>query len=286
MSELLNLLAEPFGYQFMVKAILGGGAVGAVCAVLSCFVTLKGWSLLGDALSHAVVPGVAIAYLAGAPFLLGAALSGLFAVLGIGAIERATRLRSDAVIGVVFTAFFALGLLLISLYPSNLRLTTILFGNLLGIADADLWQLFAVGAGCLLVVAVKWKDLLLYCFDAQHARAIGLPTGRLHLLLLGLLSLTAVAALQAVGALLVVAMLITPGATAFLLTDRFPRMLVLAGVMGAATAMAGAYASYFLDGSTGGLIVLAQTGLFLLALVLAPKHGLLRRAKFAEEAVP
>jgi ABC-type Mn2+/Zn2+ transport system permease subunit len=286
MTELLDLLAEPFGYQFMVKAILGGGAVGAICAVLSCFVTLKGWSLLGDALSHAVVPGVAIAYLAGAPFLLGAVLSGLFAVLGIGAIERATKLRSDAVIGVVFTAFFALGLLLISLYPSNLRLTTILFGNLLGIADADLWQLFAVGAGCLLVVAVKWKDLLLYCFDAQHARAIGLPTGRLHLLLLGLLSLTAVAALQAVGALLVVAMLITPGATAFLLTDRFPRMLVLAGVMGAATAMVGAYASYFLDGSTGGLIVLAQTGLFLLALVLAPKHGLLRRAKFAGEAVP
>lgn len=285
MSELLDLLAEPFGYQFMVKAILGGGAVGAVCAVLSCFVTLKGWSLLGDALSHAVVPGVAIAYLAGAPFLLGAVLSGLFAVLGIGAIERATKLRGDAVIGVVFTAFFALGLLLISLYPSNLRLTTILFGNLLGIADADLWQLFAVGAGCLLVVAAKWKDLLLYCFDAQHARAIGLPTGRLHLLLLGLLSLTAVAALQAVGALLVVAMLITPGATAFLLTDRFPRMLVLAAVMGAVTAMAGAYASYFLDGSTGGLIVLAQTGLFLLALVLAPKHGLLRRAP-AEEAVP
>lgn len=279
MSELLDLLAEPFGYQFMVKAILGGGAVGAVCAVLSCFVTLKGWSLLGDALSHAVVPGVAIAYLAGAPFLLGAVLSGLFAVLGIGAIERATKLRGDAVIGVVFTAFFALGLLLISLYPSNLRLTTILFGNLLGIADADLWQLFAVGAGCLLVVAVKWKDLLLYCFDAQHARAIGLPTGRLHLLLLGLLSLTAVAALQAVGALLVVAMLITPGATAFLLTDRFPRMLVLAAIMGAVTAMAGAYASYFLDGSTGGLIVLAQTGLFLLALVLAPKHGLLRRAR-------
>lgn len=278
MTALLDLLAEPFGYQFMVKAILGGGAVGAVCAVLSCFVTLKGWSLLGDALSHAVVPGVAIAYLAGAPFLLGAVLSGLFAVLGIGAIERATRLRSDAVIGVVFTAFFALGLLLISLYPSNLRLTTILFGNLLGIADADLWQLFGVGAGCLLVVAVKWKDLLLYCFDAQHARAIGLPTGRLHLLLLGLLSLTAVAALQAVGALLVVAMLITPGATAHLLTDRFPRMLVLAAAMGAVTAMAGAYASYFLDGSTGGLIVLAQTGLFLLALVLAPKHGLLRRA--------
>lgn len=285
MTALLDLLAEPFGYQFMVKAILGGGAVGAVCAVLSCFVTLKGWSLLGDALSHAVVPGVAIAYLAGAPFLLGAVLSGLFAVLGIGAIERATRLRSDAVIGVVFTAFFALGLLLISLYPSNLRLTTILFGNLLGIADADLWQLFAVGAGCLLVVAAKWKDLLLYCFDAQHARAIGLPTGRLHLLLLGLLSLTAVAALQAVGALLVVAMLITPGATAHLLTDRFPRMLVVAAAMGAVTAMAGAYASYFLDGSTGGLIVLAQTGLFLLALALAPKHGLLRRGR-AEEAVP
>ncbi|WP_437362577.1 metal ABC transporter permease [Inquilinus limosus] len=285
MTGLLDLLAEPFGYQFMVKAILGGGAVGAVCAVLSCFVTLKGWSLLGDALSHAVVPGVALAYLAGAPFILGAVIAGMLAVVGIGAIERATRLRGDAVIGVVFTAFFALGLLLISLFPSNLRLTTILFGNLLGIADADLWQLFAVGAGCLLVVAVTWKDLLLYCFDAQHARAIGLPTGRLHLLLLGLLSLTAVSALQAVGALLVVAMLITPGATAYLLTDRFPRMLGLAAAMGTVTAMAGAYASYFLDGSTGGLIVLFQTGLFLVALALAPKHGLLRRAR-VEEAGP
>lgn len=288
-GEIWETLASPFGYEFMTKAMFGGALVGAMCGFLSCFVTLKGWSLLGDALSHAVVPGVAIAYLAGAPFAVGAFITGLIAVLGIGAIERNTALKNDAVIGVVFTGFFAAGLFLISVYPSNLRLKTILFGNLLGISDGDLIQLAVVGAVCLLVVALRWKDLLLFCFDAEHARSIGLNTRLLHLVLLALLSLTAVAALQAVGALLVVAMLVTPGATALLLTDRFGRMLLIAPLLGAGSAIAGAYASFFLDGSTGGAIVALQTALFVAALALAPKHGLIaarrRRASAAAGAV-
>ncbi|MBH0237870.1 metal ABC transporter permease [Methylobrevis sp. L22] len=283
------LLAEPFGYGFMIKAIAGGAAVGALCGLLSCFVTLKGWSLLGDALSHAVVPGVAIAAIFGLPFVAGAVVAGVFAVGAIGFVERNSLLKNDAVIGVVFTAMFALGLFLISVFPSNLRLTTILFGNLLGVADADLWQVAAVGALAVGIVALKWKDLLLFCFDAGHARSIGLDTRLLHGVLLGLLSLAAVAALQAVGALLVVAMLITPGATALLLTDRFGRMLVIAPALGALAAALGAYASFFLDGSTGGLIVALQTAIFFVAFLFAPRRGVLagrRRAAAAAEAAP
>lgn len=282
-SSLGATLASPFGYDFMVKAILGGGAVGALCGFLSCFVTLKGWSLLGDALSHAVVPGVAIAALFGAPFAVGAFVTGLLAVLGIGLIERNSVLKNDAVIGVVFTTFFAAGLFIISVFPSNVRIKTILFGNLLGISDADLLQVAAVGLIALVFIGLKWKDLLLYCFDPSHARSIGIRTDVLHLALLALLSLAAVAALQAVGALLVVAMLITPGATALLLTDRFGRMLILAPVLGGIAAMAGAYASFFLDGSTGGLIVVLQTVLFVAAFLFAPRHGMLaaRRRKAA-----
>lgn len=272
---LWDMILAPFGYEFMVKAILGGGAVGALCGFLSCFVTLKGWSLLGDALSHAVVPGVALAALFGAPFAVGAFLTGLLAVVAIGIVERNSVLKNDAVIGVIFTTFFAAGLFIISVFPSNLRLKTILFGNLLGISDADLLQVAGVGVVCCAAVALKWKDLLLYCFDPSHARSIGLDTRLLHLLLLALLSLAAVAGLQAVGALLVVAMLITPGATAFLLTDRFGRMLVIAPALGATAAMAGAYASFFLDGSTGGAIVALQTLVFVVALLFAPKHGFL-----------
>ncbi len=274
-TALFDLIGEPFAYGFMTKAILGGGAVGALCGMLSCFVTLKGWSLLGDALSHAVVPGVALAALVGAPFAVGAFLTGLLAVLGIGFVERNSVLKNDTVIGVVFTAFFAAGLFLISVFPSNVRLKSILFGNLLGISDGDLVQVAVVGLICLVVIGLKWKDLLLYCFDPSHARAVGLDVRLIQLTLLSLLSLAAVAALQAVGALLVVAMLITPGATALLLTDRFGLMLWIAPALGALAAMTGAYASFFLDGSTGGAIVVLQTLMFLIALVFAPRHGLL-----------
>lgn len=286
-ASLVSLLAEPFSYIFMIKAIFGGAAVGALCGILSCFVTLKGWSLLGDALSHSVVPGVAVAALIGGPFALGAFIAGLLAVLGIGIVERNSVLKNDAVIGVVFTAFFAAGLFIISVFPTNIRIQTILFGNLLGISSADLLQVGIIGLICIITFVVKWKDLLIYCFDPNHARATGLKVNALHLTLLILLSLAAVAALQAVGALLVVAMLITPGATAQLLTERFGRMLFIAPILAALACMGGAYASYFLNGSTGGAIVVLQTTMFILALVFAPKKGILatrrRRDVFNKE---
>jgi ABC-type Mn2+/Zn2+ transport system permease subunit len=268
-------LLTPFHYEYMVKAILVSGLIGGVCAFLSCFITLKGWSLMGDALSHSVVPGVAIAYLAGWPFSVGAFFTGLLAALGMSFVKRKTRLREDAVIGVVFTSFFALGLLLISVNPSGVDLRTVVFGNILGISDSDITQVIAISIVTLAVLGAKWRDLLLYCFDAQQARALGFNTTLLHVLLLTLLSATAVAAMQTVGAILVIGMLITPGATAYLLSDRFERMLGIAVTLGVGTSLAGAYASYFFDGSTGGCIVTLQTILFLLALVFAPKHGLL-----------
>ena len=271
MSDLLI----PFHYDYMVKAILVSGLIGGVCAFLSCFITLKGWSLMGDALSHAVVPGVSLAWLLGLPFSVGAFVAGILAALSMGWMKNHSRLREDAIIGVVFTTWFALGLLLLSLYPSNLNLRTIIFGNILAISDPDIAQVLIISALSIAVLGVKWRDLLLYCFDEKHARSVGLNTRFLHFLLLALLSATAVAALQTVGACLVVAMLVTPGATAYLLTDRFGKMIGIATTTGALCGVLGAYASYFLNGSTGGCIVVLQTFVFLVALVLAPKHGLL-----------
>jgi ABC-type Mn2+/Zn2+ transport system permease subunit len=272
---MMETLLTPFNYEYMVKAILVSGLIGGVCAFLSCFITLKGWSLMGDALSHAVVPGVSIAWLLGLPFSVGAFIAGVLAALGMGWIKSNSRLREDAVIGVVFTTFFASGLLLLTLFPSNINLQTIIFGNILAIADPDILQVLIISAISLLVLGLKWKDLLLYCFDEIHARSIGLNTRFLHFLLLALLSATSVAALQTVGATLVVAMLVTPGATAYLLTDRFGKMLFIATATGVFCGVVGAYTSYFLNGSTGGCIVVLQTVVFLTVLVLAPKHGLL-----------
>lgn len=281
-------MLTPFEYDYMVKAMLVSGLIGGVCAFLSCFITLKGWSLMGDALSHAIVPGVALAGLAGLPFSVGAFFAGILAALGMGWVKNHSRLREDAVIGVVFTTFFAFGVLLLTLYPSHLKLKTILFGNILAISNPDLVQVLVISAVSLLVLALKWRDMLLYCFDEAHARSLGLNTRMLHFLLLALLSATAVAALQTVGACLVVAMLVTPGATAYLLTDRFGKMLVIATATGAGCGLAGGYASFFFDGSTGGCIVVLQTLVFLAVLALAPKHGLLasRRQRRLATATP
>lgn len=281
---MLDDLLAPLGYDYMLRAILVSGLVGAVCGFLSCFVTLKGWSLMGDALSHAVVPGVSLAWLAGWPFSAGAFLAGMLAAAGMGWVRDHSRLREDAVIGVVFTTWFALGLLLLTLFPSHLNLRTIIFGNVLAISDPDILQVLVISAVSLLVLGLKWKDLLLCSFDESHARSLGLSTRFNHFLLLALLSATAVAALQTVGACLVVAMLVTPGATAYLLTDRFGRMIGIAVMLGAGCGVAGAWASYFLNGSTGGCIVVLQTLVFLAALVLAPKHGLLAARRKRKEA--
>lgn len=272
---MIEPLLTPLQYDYMLKAIFVSGVIGGVCAFLSCFITLKGWSLMGDALSHSVVPGVAVAYYAGWPFAAGAFVTGLLAAVGMGFVKANTRLREDAVIGVVFTAFFALGLLLISLYPSQVDLRSIVFGNILGISNPDIVQVLIISGVTLLVLGFKWRDLLLFCFDPNQARALGLNTTVLHFTLLTLLSATAVAALQTVGACLVVAMLVTPGATAYLLTDRFGKMIGIATSMGVGTSIVGAYGSYFFDGSTGGCIVTLQSALFVAALVFAPKHGLI-----------
>lgn len=272
---MMDTLLVPFQYEYMLKAIWVSALIGGVCGLLSCFITLKGWSLMGDALSHAVVPGVALAAMLGLPFAAGAFIAGLLAAAGMGFLKARTQLREDAVIGVVFTTFFAAGLLMISLRPSGVSLRTIVFGNILGISDPDVKQVAAISAVTLAVLALKWKDLVLFCFDPNQARTLGLNTTALHFTLLTLLAATAVASLQTVGACLVVATLVTPGATAYLLTDRFGRMLMIAGLIGVATGCLGAYASYFLNGSTGGCIVVLQTLLFLTALVFAPKHGML-----------
>lgn len=280
---MIETLLIPLQYEYMLKAIVVSALIGGVCAFLSCFITLKGWSLMGDALSHSVVPGVAVAYYAGWPFAAGAFATGLLAALGMAFVKTKTRLREDAVIGVVFTAFFAFGLFLISRYPSQVDLRSIIFGNILGISNADILQVVLISAVTIAVLGLKWRDFLLFCFDVNQARALGLNTTLLHFALLTLLSATAVAALQTVGAVLVVAMLVTPGATAYLLTDRFSRMIGLAVTMGVSTSAMGAYASYFFDGSTGGCIVTLQSFLFVLALIFAPKHGM-RAARASRRA--
>jgi len=235
---------------------------------------------MGDALSHAVVPGVVIAYIFGFPFALGAFIAGLLAAGAMAFIRAQSRIREDATIGIVFTSFFALGLVLISLFPSGVDLKTILYGNILAIADPDILQVVGISAVTLLVIGFKWRDLMLYCFDPNQARTLGLRANVLHITLLALLAATCVSALQAVGAILVLAMLITPGATAYLLTDRFGTMMWLSAALGVATSLAGAYASYFINGQTGGCIVTLQTLVFLTVFVLEPKRGILasRRA--------
>ncbi len=270
----MNEILTPFHYDYMIRAIWVSVLIGGVCGFLSSFVTLKGWSLMGDALSHAVVPGVAMAYILGLPFALGAFIAGLLAAGTMAFIKTKSRIREDATIGIVFTSFFAIGLLLISLFPARVDLKTILYGNILGIANPDILQVIIISVVTLVVLVAKWKDLMLFCFDPNQARALGLPVGILHITLLSLLAATAVAALQAVGACLVVAMLVTPGATAYLLTDRFGKMLWLSSFMGAGTSFVGAYASYYFNGATGGCIVTLQTLVFLAAFIFAPKHGI------------
>ena len=282
---MLSNLLIPFQYEYMVKAILVSGFIGGVCALLSCFVVLKGWSLLGDALSHAVVPGVAVAYIIGIPFSVGAFISGMLAAGAMGFVKKRTRIREDAVIGIVYTTFFALGVLLISLFPSNITLSTIVMGNILGIADRDIIQTLIIAGSSLAIILLKWKDLRLFSFDPAQARAIGLNTNALYLLLLTLLALTAIAALQTVGSILIVAMLVTPGAAAYLLTDTFSSMMRLAAAIGSITSASGAYISYFLNGSAGGCIVVLQFLFFLAVLFFAPRHGILAAKLNAAKAV-
>lgn len=271
----MSVLLEPFGYAYMLNAMWVSALVGAICAFLSAYLMLKGWSLIGDALSHSIVPGVAGAYMLGLPFSLGAFLAGGLAAGAMLFLNQRTKLKEDAIIGIIFTSFFGLGLFMVSLSPASVNVQTIVLGNVLAITPFDTLQLAIIGGVTLLVLALKWKDLMVTFFDEAHARTIGLNPTALKLLFFTLLSASTVAALQTVGAFLVIAMVVTPGATAYLLTDRFPRLILISMTIGAGTSFTGAYASYFLDGATGGIIVVLQTLIFLLAFLFAPKHGLL-----------
>ncbi|MCG7411694.1 metal ABC transporter permease [Moraxella nonliquefaciens] len=275
MSELFVLLAEPFAYEYMVKAMVLSSLVGGVCAFLSAYLMLKGWSLIGDALSHAVVPGVAIAYALGLPYAIGAFFSGILASLAILWVKSLTNLKEDAVIGFIFTTFFALGLFIISVNPTSVNVQEIIFGNILGISDGDMMQVAIVMAVSLGFLLVFWKDLLLVFFDEIHAKSVGLSPKIYQLLFFSLLSACVVSALQTVGAILVIAMVITPGATAYQLTDKFRPLILMAGFLGVTTSGIGVYLSYYLDGATGGVIVSLQTVLFVLAFLFSPKFGII-----------
>ena len=280
MSELF----EPLQFPFMRDALLVGSVVAAMCAVLSCFLILKGWSLMGDAISHAVLPGIVIAYIVGIPLAIGAFAAGLFCAIGTGFIKQNSRIKEDTVMGVVFTGLFAFGLVLFSRTSSDMHLDHILVGNILGITRSQVWQTLGLGSVVLAITLALRRDLLLICFDPGQARVMALPDRFLNYLLLGLLSMAIVVSLQAVGIILVVAMLVTPGSIAHLWADRFDRMLVIAVVSAVVSTVIGIFISYHIDGSTGGCIVLVQALVFVASLLFAPKHGILKRRTRAEGA--
>ena len=281
----METLLLPFTYGYMFNAMWVSALVGGVCAFLSAYLMLKGWSLIGDALSHSIVPGVAGAYMLGLPFALGAFAAGGLAAGAMLFLNQRSGLKEDTIIGLIFTSFFGLGLFMVSISPTSVSIQTITMGNILAITPSDTLQLAIIGFVTLAVLLAKWKDLMVTFFDENHARSIGLRPDVLKVVFFMLLSASCVAALQTVGAFLVIAMVVTPGATAYLLTDRFPRLLVLSVSIGALTSFAGAYLSFFIDGATGGIIVSLQTLIFLIAFLLAPKHGYLTAKRKSREAL-
>ncbi|WP_176072809.1 metal ABC transporter permease [Brucella intermedia] len=281
----MTLLLEPFSYNYMLNAMWVSALVGGVCAFLSAYLMLKGWSLIGDALSHSIVPGVAGAYMLGLPFSIGAFFSGGLAAAAMLFLNQRTKLKEDAIIGLIFSSFFGLGLFVISLKPTAVSVQTIVLGNILAITPEDTLQLAIIGFVSLSLLLLKWKDLMVVFFDENHARSIGLRPAQLKIMFFTLLSASTVAAMQTVGAFLVICMVVTPGATAYLLTDRFSRLLWIAVAIGSVTSFVGAYVSYFLDGATGGIIVVLQTLVFLSVFLLAPKHGLLAARRKASLAL-
>jgi manganese/iron transport system permease protein len=274
MMRVLEWITVPLSYPFMQRALVVSVIVGAVCAVLSCYLVLKGWSLMGDAISHAVLPGIVLAFLLGLPLALGAFAAGLSCALATGYLKENSRVKEDTVMGIVFSGMFGLGLVIFSKIETELHLTHILFGNVLGVTAQDVAETALIAGGTLIAVLLKRRDLLLYCFDPNHARAVGLPVRVLHYGLLILLSLTIVGSLKAVGIILVIAMLVAPGAIGYLLTDRFERMLIIATSVAVASSALGTIVSFHIDGATGACIVLIQFAVFVLAFLFAPKRGL------------
>ena len=280
----MSWLLEPFGYQYMLNAMWISAMVGGICAFLSCYLMLKGWSLIGDALSHSIVPGVAGAFMLGLPFSVGAFVSGGLAAGSMFLLNQRTRLKEDVIIGLIFSSFFARGLFIISLNPVSVNIQSIILGNILAVPPEDILQLTVIGIISVITLLLKWRDLLLTFFDENHARAVGLHPERLKILFFLLLTLSTVAALQTVGAFMVICLVVTPGATAWLLTDRFPRLVCIAVTIGSVTSFLGAWASYYLDGVTGGIIVVAQTLIFLLVFIFAPVHGLLANRRSVSQS--
>jgi manganese/iron transport system permease protein len=274
MSTIIDFFAVPMSYGFMQRALVVAVLVGAVCSVLSCFLVLKGWSLMGDAISHAVLPGIVVAFVLGIPLAIGAFFAGLGCAVATGYLKENSRVKEDTVMGIVFSGMFGFGLVLFTKVETDQHLNHILFGNMLGVTGRDVIETAIIAGAALLIVLVKRRDLLLYCFDVQHAQTIGLPVRALHYGFLILLSLTIVAALQAVGIILVVAMLVAPGATAFLLSNRFESMLGIAAAVAIGCSVAGTLISFHIDGATGPCIVLLQMAVFLLAFFFAPAHGM------------
>ena len=278
-----DFVATPLSYGFMQRALLVALLTGAVCAVLSCYLVLKGWSLMGDAVSHAVLPGIVIASALGLPLALGAFAAGLFCAVATGYLKDNSRVKEDTVMGIVFSGMFGLGLVLFTKVDTDQHLLHILFGNMLGVTARDLVETAIVAGITLAVVLAKRRDLLLYCFDPKHARAIGLPVQWLHYGLLVLLSLTIVASLKAVGVILVVAMLVAPGATAYLLTRRFERMLIVAAAVAMLSSVLGTLVSFHINGSTGPCIVLVQAAIFAIVLL---QDQLIRRRRGGPDPRP
>ena len=270
---MIDTLLEPFAYGYMTSAILVSTIVGGLCAFLSAYLMLKGWSLIGDALAHSVVPGVAGAYLLGLPFAIGAFISGGLAASLMLFLSERSGLKADVVIGIIFTAFFGVGLFVVSLYPMSISIETIIMGNILAISYPDMVQLLIIGSISLLILVLKWRDLMVVFFDETYARTVGLNPSSLKIIFFTLLSASIVAALQTVGAFLVIAMVVTPGATAYLICDRFPKLIFLSVLIGSITCFTGAYLSFFIDGATGGIIVVLQTIVFLVVFLTAPKYG-------------
>lgn len=278
-----SFIMTPLQYPFMQQAMLGAIIAGIVCAVLSCYLILKGWALMGDAISHAVLPGIVVAFIFGIPLVIGAFASGLFCAVATGYIKANSRVKEDAVLGIIFSGLFALGLFLFSFVKTDQHLTHVLFGNILGILPHELWQIIIISGITLFIILIKRKDFMLYSFDPVQAQVIGLPVKLLHYTLLILLALSIVASLQAVGVILVIAMLVAPGIIGFLLTKRFPIMMIIAVTSSIISSFFGVLVSFHIDAETGPCIVLSQATLFILAFIYNRVKGrLVLNAKHRE----
>jgi manganese/iron transport system permease protein len=272
MMELLNtIFLEPLSHGFMQRGLIAAVMVGSVCAVLSCYMVLKGWSLMGDAISHAVLPGIVLAFITGLPFTLGAFIAGIICALGTGYIKDNSLVKEDTVMGIVFSGMFALGLVMLTKVETDIHLFHILFGNMLGITWYSIIETALIAGGTMLIVLLKWRDLMLYCFDPAYAKVAGLPVKKLHFGLLILLSLTIVASLKAVGIILVIAMLIAPGAIAFLLTKSFGKMMAVSSSVSVLCCVAGTIISYHIDAATGPCIVVLQAILFVIVFFVSTR---------------